>query len=76
MSDESAGRYLSRIARTLSSGDIKVEIISTGILATDINNFIEKHNFHLIVRAEGSSGLSRWSAESLAGIRAIPMNNI
>ncbi len=76
MSDESAGRYLSKIAHTLSAGDINVELISAGILAGEINRFIEKHNFHLIVRAEGRSGLSRWSAEGLIGTRAVPMNNI
>ena len=76
MSDEAASRYLSKIAHALSAGDINVEPISTGIPAAEINKFIEKHDFNLIVSAEGRSGLSRWPAEGLIGTRTVPMNNI
>ena len=75
MSDESASRYLSTIARALRAENVDCELISTGIPATEINSFIEKHDFHLIVRVEGRTGLSRWSAEGLIGTRVVGMNN-
>ncbi len=73
MSDEAVSRYLSGIAHTLSAEDINVEPIISGIPATDINRFIEKRKFHLIVKIGESSALSRWSAEGLPGIRTVLM---
>ena len=76
MSDESVSRYLSRISLTLEVRDINVESVANGIPATDINRFIEKHNFHLIVKIGESPVLSHWSAKSLVGIHTIPVKNI
>jgi hypothetical protein len=75
MSDEAVTRYLFKIADTLHEEGVDCEPISSSISAMEINRFIEKHDFHLIVRVEGRSGLSRWSAEGLIGTRVVPMNN-
>ena len=76
MSDEAASRYLSKIAHALSAGDINVELTGTGIPAAEINKFIEKNDFDLIVGVGGRSGLSRWPAEDLIGTRTVLMNDI
>ncbi len=66
MSDDAASRYLSVISDKLRTGGIDVEPISTGILATEIKEFIDKNNFDLIVSTEGLSRLCR-RPESLTG---------
>jgi nucleotide-binding universal stress UspA family protein len=66
MSDAAASKHLSRIADALGTSGVNAEPISTGILASEIKEFIDKNNFDLIVSTEGLSRLCR-RPESLTG---------
>ena len=66
MGDAAASRYLSKIADDLRTSGVNAEPISTGILATEIEEFIDKNDFDLIVSTEGLSKLCR-RPESLTG---------
>lgn len=66
MSDAAANKHLFRMADILGRSGVKAEPISTGILATDLEEFINKNNFDIIVSIERLSKLYR-RLESFAG---------
>jgi hypothetical protein len=67
MSDAAASKYFLKIAEDLHIKSLDVELISAGILAMEIDKFVEKNEISLISTSDGRSGLCRWPIAGLPG---------
>lgn len=57
MSNEATGRYLAIIANTLRERGVDAEVINRSIPTEEVDQFVQKSNFDLLVGAEGFSKL-------------------